>query len=114
MALPRPSLRLCEDAAPPLEGARVIKFTDEMRADVDRDPDRKGVAIVVRVDRVMNLGNQVLQEREGAPPTPERTLNLFEDAYSTRSIRRFKPDPLPDDVLDRILETATQAPSGTN
>ena len=31
-----------------------------------------------------------------------------------RTIRRFKPDPLPDDYLDKILEAARWAPSGYN
>ena len=31
-----------------------------------------------------------------------------------RSIRRFKPDPIPDDVVDKILEAARWAPSCGN
>ncbi len=33
---------------------------------------------------------------------------------SRRSIRRFKPDPIPDSVIERILTTATFAPSAHN
>jgi len=33
---------------------------------------------------------------------------------SRRSIRRFKADPIPDDVIERILTTATHAPSAHN
>jgi len=33
---------------------------------------------------------------------------------SRRSIRRFKPDPVPRDCIQRILETATYAPSAHN
>lgn len=33
---------------------------------------------------------------------------------SRRSIRRYQPEPLPDDVLQRILEAATWAPSAHN
>ena len=33
---------------------------------------------------------------------------------SRRSIRRFKPDPVPHDCLQRILETGTYAPSAHN
>ena len=31
-----------------------------------------------------------------------------------RSIRRFKPDPIPDDIIDKILEVARWAPSCGN
>jgi predicted pyridoxine 5'-phosphate oxidase superfamily flavin-nucleotide-binding protein len=37
--------------------ARVVK--DE----IDKDPDRKGAAVIIRVERVTNLGGQVLQTR---------------------------------------------------
>ena len=39
---------------------------------------------------------------------------LFEIMSSTRSMRKLKTDPIPDDVLYKILEAGTQAPSGTN
>jgi len=33
---------------------------------------------------------------------------------NTRSIRRFKPDPVPDEYIDKIIEVARCAPSGFN
>ena len=41
-------------------------------------------------------------------------IGLFEAMFSQRAIRSFKPDPIPDDVLDHILTAATKAPSGGN
>jgi nitroreductase len=82
--------------------------------ELNRDPERKGVAVLVRVDLVMTLGGQVLQQRDETPPTPARTLNLFEAMHTARSIRRFRPDPVPNELLHRILEAAIQAPNGTN
>ncbi|MBE9582314.1 MAG: nitroreductase family protein, partial [Proteobacteria bacterium] len=41
-------------------------------------------------------------------------MDLYEAIKGRRSIRRFKPDPLPEDVLARILEMAIWAPSGMN
>ena len=35
-------------------------------------------------------------------------------AKARRSIRRFKPDPLPDEYVDKIIEAARWAPSGFN
>ncbi len=39
---------------------------------------------------------------------------LFEIMFSTRSMRHLKPDPVPDDVIYRILDAAIRAPSGGN
>ena len=39
---------------------------------------------------------------------------LLELVKSTRSIRRFKPDPIPDEYIDKIIEVARWAPSGFN
>jgi coenzyme F420-0:L-glutamate ligase/coenzyme F420-1:gamma-L-glutamate ligase len=42
------------------------------------------------------------------------TNNLHEFLRTRRSIRRFKPDPVPDSVIENILTTATFAPSAHN
>ena len=41
----------------------------------------------------------------------DRLLKLVKER---RSRRRFKPDPIPDDYIDKILEVARWAPSGFN
>ncbi len=55
------------------------------------------------------------------PPTPpsglepEAIINAVEWAIaSRRSVRAFKPDPVPRTTIERILEVASRAPSGTN
>jgi nitroreductase len=42
------------------------------------------------------------------------TVDLLEGIATTRSIRRYLPDPIPENVLARILWAATRAPSGSN
>ena len=42
------------------------------------------------------------------------TADLFEIIRTTRSMRRLKPDPVPDALLRRILEAGVCAPSGGN
>jgi nitroreductase len=42
------------------------------------------------------------------------TIDLLEGLATTRSIRRFRPDPIPDDLLRAVLRAATWAPSGSN
>lgn len=39
---------------------------------------------------------------------------LLDAIYTTRSVRRFRPDPIPDDVVGKLIEAATRAPSGRN
>jgi len=41
-------------------------------------------------------------------------VDLLEGLATTRAIRRFRPDPIPDDDLAQIFFAATRAPSGTN
>jgi len=41
-------------------------------------------------------------------------IGLFEAIYSARSIRRLKPDPVPEELISRILDAAIRAPSGGN
>lgn len=39
---------------------------------------------------------------------------LFASMYTARALRRFKPDPIPDDVLFQVMDAAIRAPSGQN
>jgi nitroreductase len=41
-------------------------------------------------------------------------MDIFEALYTTRAMRRVRPDPVPDDVQARILDAAIRAPSGGN
>ena len=40
--------------------------------------------------------------------------SLLELVDNTRSLRRFKPDPVPDELIDKMIEVARRAPSGFN
>src|SRR5690606_30424769 len=39
---------------------------------------------------------------------------FFETIYTARALRRFKPDPIPDEVLFQAFDAAIRAPSGQN
>lgn len=39
---------------------------------------------------------------------------LFETMYTTRALRRFKPDPVPDELLFQLFDAAIRASSGQN
>src|SRR5437870_12857045 len=46
-------------------------------------------------------------------PAPN-TADLFEIVRTTRSMRRLKPDPVPDALIRKVLEAGVCAPSGGN
>jgi nitroreductase len=41
-------------------------------------------------------------------------IGLFEAMYTARALRRLKPDPVPEEVITRILDAAIRAPSAGN
>jgi nitroreductase len=41
-------------------------------------------------------------------------IGLFETIYSCRAMRRLRPDPVPEELLLRLVAAANQAPSGRN
>jgi nitroreductase len=45
---------------------------------------------------------------------PATSEPLFDIMYTTRAIRRLKPDPIPESVLLQLVDAALQGPSGSN
>ena len=43
-----------------------------------------------------------------------RRMDIREALYTTRAMRRVKPDPIPDKIQERIMDAAIRAPSGGN
>ena len=41
-------------------------------------------------------------------------MDLYDAMSTLRAVRRLKPDPIPDDVLERVLQAAAWAPTGGN
>ena len=67
---------------------------------------------------IMNPGN-IAQDKSGSSSRSSQltlisTNNLQDFLRTRRSIRRFKPDPVPDSVIENILTTAAFAPSAHN
>jgi nitroreductase len=56
---------------------------------------------------VLVLSNEVT-------PDPRPDMDLVEALYTTRAMRRVKPDPIADDVVASIVDAAIRAPSGGN
>ncbi|HTY55094.1 MAG TPA: nitroreductase family protein [Candidatus Binataceae bacterium] len=38
-------------------------------------------------------------------------IGLFETIHSARALRRFRPDPIPDEIITKVLDAAIRAPS---
>lgn len=53
------------------------------------------------------------QQTAGNDPTQEKN-QVIETIMARRSIRAYKPQPVPHDVLDKILECGINAPNGMN
>jgi nitroreductase len=41
-------------------------------------------------------------------------IGLFDAMYTARALRRLKPDPVPEELITRVLDAAIRAPSGGN
>jgi nitroreductase len=41
-------------------------------------------------------------------------MDVFEAIYTSRALRRFKPDPVPEDVVFQLLDAGIRAPTGHN
>src|SRR5438045_8157903 len=48
------------------------------------------------------------------PETAPNIVHLFDIIRTTRSMRRLKPDPVPNGLIRKILEAGVCAPSGGN
>lgn len=41
-------------------------------------------------------------------------MGIFETMYNCRAMRRLKPDPVPEELLLKLIDAANQAPTGSN
>ena len=47
-------------------------------------------------------------------PLPDSDARIFDVMYQCRAMRRLKQDPVPDEMLLRLVDAALRAPSGSN
>jgi nitroreductase len=60
------------------------------------------------------LPSELRASEDTMPDAAPNTADLFEIIRSTRSMRRLKPDPVPNSLIRKILEAGVCAPSGGN
>jgi nitroreductase len=63
---------------------------------------------------LLEVWQQVEKQRLQLPEQTPGTTDLFEMIRTTRSMRRLRPDPVPDALIRQILEAGVCAPSGGN
>ncbi len=51
---------------------------------------------------------------DGTPVGPAPECSFWPTLYGRRSVRRFKPDPVPREMIDQIMHAGTWAPSSCN
>ena len=51
---------------------------------------------------------------EGAPVGPTPAFDFWRAIYTRRSIRKFKPDPVPRELVDQVMHAGIWAPSSCN
>jgi nitroreductase len=56
----------------------------------------------------------VARQDAAEPEDDAKPMDVFEALATRRSIRGFRPDPLPRPMIERILAAASRAPSGSN
>ncbi|MTA39958.1 MAG: nitroreductase [Actinobacteria bacterium] len=59
------------------------------------------------------MGNRCIVSERNTPHSPDE-VGLLEGIATTRAIRRYLPEPIPEEHLRDILFAATRAPSGSN
>jgi nitroreductase/uncharacterized protein YciI len=96
---------LLGDDAAPLGSLIVIEAPDlaSARAIAERDP---------YVTRGVFASFEVRETRQVFPESP--TLGVLEAMGSARAMRRLKPDPVPDELVEKLLWAATRASNPGN
>src|SRR5574340_1410557 len=73
-------------------------------AEVRRERHRRGQAHIPERRRKVSQ----------SPRARRGTMDFYEVIRTRRSVRKYRPDPIPEEVLARVLEAARIAPSGSN
>src|SRR5215471_1029201 len=61
-----------------------------------------------------DLQSETTETDHAMPDAAQNADDLFEIIRTTRSMRRLKPDPVPNELIRKILEAGVCAPSGGN
>jgi nitroreductase len=65
--------------------------------------------ISLRTERITDHGHP-----QNSQEIAMAEIGLFDAMYTARAIRRIKTDPVPDEIITKVLDAAIRAPSGSN
>src|SRR5262245_50582744 len=77
-----------------------------------QEPSAGGIPEVPEGDPV--TGTKPTDADEGTPPGPTPARDFWDALYTRRSVRRFRPDPVPRDLVTQVLHAGIWAPSSCN
>src|SRR5690606_13090821 len=83
--------------------------------------DSSSIEVHALAEDAMIVGKHVIvcrtlchrRQNLGEMPMPAAN-DVFEIMHTTRAMRRLKPDPVPDDLIRKILDAGIRAPNGGN
>jgi len=61
-----------------------------------------------------NFGEKTADVDEGTPVGPTPPHDFWAAIYGRRSVRRFRPDPVPRELVDQVMHAGIWAPSSCN
>src|SRR4051794_13197653 len=76
-------------------------------------PRRKGSALQSD-SRRQAVPSPTMQANPFGALNMSETRDIFDVMYTNRSHREFTGDPIPDELIERVLDAAVRAPSGSN
>ena len=75
------------------------------------DPEQAGIPLEAEPQ---SSGAGALDAGDQTPMAAPPSMDFWQAIYSRRSIRRFKPDPVPRELIDQVLHAGIWAPSSCN
>lgn len=101
------------DAAVPDDASAAEALAARLRA-ADTVPPVPGSSGIPEVPAGTPALGEERDADEGAPVGPTPACDFWSALYARRSIRKFKPDPVPRELVRQVLHAAIWAPSSCN
>lgn len=99
------------------DGARVSSYLMIWSLDEHGRQERRFLRCadeVVRCDDMWRIRHRRLTEVSRTKDVPDPAAAVFEVMATNRAVRRFREEPVPDELLRSVVEAATWAPSPQN